>query len=76
MATLVAPSISMSSTRLEEPKMVAYISFISLMVTGLAIAFVGALATSAITGMLGGLLTIASGFAFAWSAAYFWLKGE
>lgn len=76
MATLIAPSISTSSTRLEEPKVVAYISFISLMLTGLAIAFVGAFATSAITGILGGLLTAVSGFAFVWSTFYFQSQGE
>ena len=76
MATLVAPSISMSSTRLEEPKMVAYIAFISLMLAGVAITLIGALSAYAVTAILGGLLTAVSGFGFAWSTVYFQLKGE
>lgn len=76
MATLVVPSISTSSTRLEEPKMVAYIAFISLMLAGVAITLIGVFSAYAVTAILGGLLTAVSGFGLAWSHVYFQLKGE
>ena len=76
MATLVAPSISMSSSRLEVPTIVAYIALTALMVAGVAITLIGAFSAYAVTAILGGLLTAASGFGLAWSNIYFQLKGE
>ena len=76
MAILVAPSIPMTSTRLEEPSMVAAIAFIALMFAGAGITLVGIVATSAITTILGGLMTASSALGVAWSHVYFQLKGE
>ncbi|WP_122819256.1 hypothetical protein [Varibaculum vaginae] len=76
MAILVAPSISMTSSRLEEPSLVAAVAFIALMFAGAGITLVGIVAASAITTILGGLMTAASTLGVAWTQLYFELKGE
>lgn len=76
MTSALAPSISTASTRLEDPKMVATISFVALMIFGVAVSLVGVFAGFTITTILGGLLTAASGFALGWSTIYFGLKDK
>lgn len=76
MAILVAPSIPMNSTRLEEPQMVAAVAFFALMFAGAGITLVGIVAASAITTILGGLMTAVSTLGVAWAHLYFKLKGE
>ncbi|WP_215523680.1 hypothetical protein [Varibaculum prostatecancerukia] len=76
MAILVAPSIPMNSTRLEEPSMVAAVAFFALMFAGAGITLVGIVAASAITTILGGLMTVVSTLGVTWSHLYFKLKGE
>lgn len=76
MAIFVAPSVPMTSTRLEEPSMVAAVAFFALMFAGAGITLVGIVAASAITTILGGLMTAVSALGVAWAHLYFKFKGE
>lgn len=71
MATFIAPSAPMASTQLEDPKVIAAINFIALLISGLGIAVVGIIAGYLITTVLGGLLTVGSTIGLMWSLRYF-----
>ncbi len=71
MATFIAPSLPMASTQLEDPKTVAAINFIALLISGVGIALVGIIAGYMITTVLGGLLAVGSTVGLVWSLRYF-----
>ncbi|WP_311588304.1 hypothetical protein [Varibaculum massiliense] len=56
--------------------MVAAVAFFALMFAGAGITLVGIVAASAITTILGGLMTAVSTLGVAWAHLYFKLKGE
>ena len=74
MATFIAPSAPMASTQLEDPKFLAAINLIALLISGVVITLLGIITGSMITTGFGGLLTVGSAIGLPWSLRY--LQGK